>query len=385
MTRLTITDPGPNDVLFGKGRNINNHPGNIHFREFIVKNKARYILATRGEKSRVAMDVVMEWRALDPPGRFLTNVDDNEDDDDIHNSSNEDEDDDNNKCYDVGDKKAQGKVYQSLRSTKGAPKLIKPDSSKTARWWEFFKLYDPDYHPDKEDCAVCKICGRDVAVKDGSVGDLSNHIKNNHMVEYNGLVQQAEQELLDFQKLDAKKKKTDESLEDIENPKLIKLRASNHFEYGKYLIHFMRYDVQKHPAKNKMVRCNLCKKDVKMKRDCMALYRHLRHEHKKEYRKLNNESNGKQRSGAEALNPTSRKTSNNNIENNKAKTANQTGNESEKKEWFVSWEKTRNALNKVRRELKEESDEEMKEDFKSDIKRLRKRKAEFENLLGMED
>ena len=136
-----------------------------------------------------------------------------------------------------------------------------------------------------------------------------------------------------------------------------------------------------HPAKKKYVRCNLCRKDVHFKGDGLAVGNHLMLWHKNEYRALNNESTDNPDYGAGSHIASSHATNNKAVE----KTNNQTSKESQNKEWFASWEKARNTLNKVRKELKEESDEETKEDFKADIRRLRKRKAEFETLLGMDE
>jgi len=67
-----IQKPGPNDVMIGRGGGTNNHSGNIKFRRMVEDLKATYKAATsRSEKRTIASNIITEWRALDPPGRFL--------------------------------------------------------------------------------------------------------------------------------------------------------------------------------------------------------------------------------------------------------------------------------------------------------------------------
>jgi len=71
-----VTDPGPHDVLCGRGGGTNNHAGNVKFRLMVNgSNKLRYLAASKSDKPRVASDVVKLWRDLDPPGRFLARKD----------------------------------------------------------------------------------------------------------------------------------------------------------------------------------------------------------------------------------------------------------------------------------------------------------------------
>lgn len=96
-----IDYPGMNDVMCGRGGGTNNHIGNIRFRQLVNEHKLRYLAATKVEKPKVAMEVVQMWRALNPPGRFLTKTDPSQGDDSL--------------WHDVGDKKAREKASQCLR------------------------------------------------------------------------------------------------------------------------------------------------------------------------------------------------------------------------------------------------------------------------------
>ena len=67
----SIVRPSGNDILCGRGGGTNAHPGNIKFRKLVAAHKLRYLAASKSDKPGVARDVVREWRAMDPPGRFL--------------------------------------------------------------------------------------------------------------------------------------------------------------------------------------------------------------------------------------------------------------------------------------------------------------------------
>ena len=92
-----IAEPGLNDCLFGRGGGTNHHPGNKLYRKIVEDRKEVYLTSKRLDKPLVAMDIINEWRALDPPGRFLKQ-------------------NDKTKLWeDVGDKKAREKTSQALR------------------------------------------------------------------------------------------------------------------------------------------------------------------------------------------------------------------------------------------------------------------------------
>jgi len=95
-----ITNPGGNDVLYGRGGGTNAHPGNIKFRKLAAAHKLRYHAASRYNKPSVAREVVKEWRTMNPPGRFLTKTDPN-----LYPVV----------WHDVGDEKAREKASQCLR------------------------------------------------------------------------------------------------------------------------------------------------------------------------------------------------------------------------------------------------------------------------------
>ena len=107
-----ISNPGPHDILCGRGGGTNAHPGNIKFRKLVAAHKLRYLAASKSDKPGVAREVVKEWRSLNPPGRFLAKMDDGCDKDDSRDIPT--------LWYDVGDKKAREKASQCLRERNGA-------------------------------------------------------------------------------------------------------------------------------------------------------------------------------------------------------------------------------------------------------------------------
>ena len=55
------SSPGPGDILLGRGKSIQNHPGNIRYRAIIEKNLARFESATRrGAKAELVKDVLQQ-------------------------------------------------------------------------------------------------------------------------------------------------------------------------------------------------------------------------------------------------------------------------------------------------------------------------------------
>jgi hypothetical protein len=92
-----ITEPGPNDCLFGRGGGTNHHPGNKKYRKMVEDKKDKYLSSKRLDKPLVAMEIINEWRSMNPPGRFLK------------------QDEVTKLWEDVGDRKAREKTSQALR------------------------------------------------------------------------------------------------------------------------------------------------------------------------------------------------------------------------------------------------------------------------------
>jgi hypothetical protein len=103
-----IVKPGLHDVLLGRGGGTNNHSGNIKFRKLVNEHKMRYLACSKVEKPKVARQVVLLWRKLDPPGRFLARRDETK-----RGAGSVKAGD--NVWYEVGDKKAREKASQCLR------------------------------------------------------------------------------------------------------------------------------------------------------------------------------------------------------------------------------------------------------------------------------
>lgn len=95
-----IEYPGQNDCMFGRGGGTSNHIGNINFRLLVETFKEKYAAANKADKPKVTDEVVSQWRARKPPGRFLTRTEPEES---------------MSTWFDVGDKRARRKCAQALR------------------------------------------------------------------------------------------------------------------------------------------------------------------------------------------------------------------------------------------------------------------------------
>jgi hypothetical protein len=103
-----IAKPGIHDVLCGRGGAINNHAGNVKFRQMVKGHKLKYLAARRNDKPKVSQEVVEMWRELNPPGRFLARTDGSRKGPGSVKAAG-------TTWADVGDKKAGEKASQCLR------------------------------------------------------------------------------------------------------------------------------------------------------------------------------------------------------------------------------------------------------------------------------
>jgi hypothetical protein len=110
----TISHPGPNDVICGRGGESNAHFGNKKYRYIIESLKSKYSHASRGEKTAIATDIVALWRKMDPPGRFLKQ---NDQEQDTIGQIGHHDSTTRGAWYDVGDDHARKKTSQTLRDT----------------------------------------------------------------------------------------------------------------------------------------------------------------------------------------------------------------------------------------------------------------------------
>ena len=56
--RLIITEPSPNDVLFGRGKSIQNHPGNVRLRSIVETYNFEYTNSTKSRKTEISNEIV---------------------------------------------------------------------------------------------------------------------------------------------------------------------------------------------------------------------------------------------------------------------------------------------------------------------------------------
>ena len=110
-----VHDPNLNDVLSGRGKRIDENPGNVQFREIVAQYKEGYCKKTKHlEKARIVAQIVYRIRNMTPPGRFLK-----EDADGL--------------WFDIGDAEAIQKVGEALGERDDAPYNLGGKKRKT---WE---------------------------------------------------------------------------------------------------------------------------------------------------------------------------------------------------------------------------------------------------------
>jgi len=71
--RQPITDiqnPHKNDVLCGRGRMYQNHPGNAFFREMVKEHVKNWATCSPANKKKIPEMIVNAIQNLTPPGRF---------------------------------------------------------------------------------------------------------------------------------------------------------------------------------------------------------------------------------------------------------------------------------------------------------------------------
>lgn len=123
---LRIRNPGPHDVLCGRGGGINAHIGNVAFRELVKRDKERYNLeSNKVKKAQISQEIVDQVKA--EGGRFLRR------DDDSSYYGHQ------SWWLEIDDLKALAKTSQALRE--GAPSIrasakstkVRPSSGKGKR------------------------------------------------------------------------------------------------------------------------------------------------------------------------------------------------------------------------------------------------------------
>jgi hypothetical protein len=105
---LRIRNPGPHDVLCGRGGGINAHIGNVAFRELVKRDKEKYNLeSNKVKKAQISQEIVDQVKA--EGGRFLRR------DDDSSYYGHQ------SRWLEIDDLKALAKTSQALRE--GAPSI----------------------------------------------------------------------------------------------------------------------------------------------------------------------------------------------------------------------------------------------------------------------
>mmetsp|Transcript_10264 Transcript_10264/g.18516 ORF Transcript_10264/g.18516 Transcript_10264/m.18516 type:complete len:221 (+) Transcript_10264:201-863(+) len=186
-----------------------------------------------------------------------------------------------------------------------------------------------------------------------------------------------------------------------EEPKLVKPKNVK----SRFWVHFLKYDLEFHPDKKTTARCNMCGKDISVKQGTGGLINHLKFKHPEENSALldNDEvyhanTIGSSASAAAAAYPhikmeetpyregaaTSPVKKKPRHENAYADISMRMDAEKRmnEKHWMEMWAFARKELREVRQDLKEEEDGDAIRDLEGDVRVLKKRKADYAELLG---
>lgn len=70
---VSVEIPSSHDVLSGRGKRVNNHKGNVHFRQLCQQYKNKYYARSTSceDKHKIVDTIVTKIHSLEPRGRFL--------------------------------------------------------------------------------------------------------------------------------------------------------------------------------------------------------------------------------------------------------------------------------------------------------------------------
>jgi len=97
-----VRRPNSSDVLSGRGRHIDTHEGNIHFRNLVATYRETYLSpdTKKRDKATIANQLIQQIRKMVPAGRFL------------------EKDKADGRWYEIGDARARKKAGQAMREKK---------------------------------------------------------------------------------------------------------------------------------------------------------------------------------------------------------------------------------------------------------------------------
>lgn len=167
-----IPEPCKNDVLFGRGGGTNHHDGNKRYRRMVDKRKVDYVNSKRLDKPLIALDIIREWRAQKPPGRFLKL------------------DEATGLWEDVGDRKAREKTSQALREK--APQLRKQQDESDSDEVEPIQLKNTRFEEPASKAKAKKSLGKGTLARDHSLG--VDYVKEGEIVSVKGFSWESDDE-----------------------------------------------------------------------------------------------------------------------------------------------------------------------------------------------
>ena len=148
---------------------------------------------------------------------------------------------------------------------------------------------------------------------------------------------------------------------------------------SRFWTYFMRFDTEYHPDMKTKARCDMCGKIISVKQGTGGLKNHMRFKHPEENAILMELDPP----------PTPTKAAVSTITVPTKKRPRHQENELEKrdreKHLMEMWSFTRKEISALRKEIKNEDDEAAIQDLENDMRVLKKKKAEYAKVLGMEE
>ena len=155
---------------------------------------------------------------------------------------------------------------------------------------------------------------------------------------------------------------------------------------SRFWTHFMRFDTDFHPDMKTKARCDMCGKIISVKQGTGGLKNHMRFKHPEENAILM-ESDGDVCVAASSSGgtPSSKAATAITVPAKKRPRGNEFEKRDKEKHVMEMWSFTRREISALRKEIKNEEDEAAIRDLEHDMRLLKKKKAEYAKVLGMEE
>mmetsp|Transcript_21865 Transcript_21865/g.44384 ORF Transcript_21865/g.44384 Transcript_21865/m.44384 type:complete len:525 (-) Transcript_21865:133-1707(-) len=256
-------------------------------------------------------------------------------------------------------------LYDEINPTLVDPVDKMKKNTKYSRCWRYFKYYDTNKHPNKENLVRCTLCTKDISMKSGSASNLYFHLYYHHKEKclelYGGsgpTIGHKKSRIEDFENAE----KTDkgiryggEKFANLEEATAVAVARTKVINDDSYLGVGVSYSQLRKAAAEAVAKA-------------------------KEAAAAGGGFNNIFNNGIDVSPWGPSKESSGILYN----PPNESGKAAvHEKYWMELWDHTRAQLNKLRKEYREENNGDVRGNLERDMLKLKKRKAHFEDLLGM--